>query len=123
MFKIILGVSVVGLTVVLTGCTPSSEAIAQVRAEVVDTYRHYDSLCVGLPERVEEESSITSGTYVRTPYKDCLVGGLGIQSAPSKAWQEIKPYCQDLDTEPLREICLEEAEFQYAERLGKYPSR
>lgn len=126
MFKTLLGVSAVGLTVILTGCAPSSEAVAQVRTEVVDTYRHYDSLCVGLPERVEEEASgkglLKRDAYVRTPYRDCLVGGWNTQAAPSKAWQEIKQRCQNFDSDPLREVCLEEAESQYFERLGKYPT-
>ena len=101
----------------LSGCAPSETEIAKVRSHVVETYRHYDSLCVGLPESREVERSGWKRSFTVYPYSDCL------DNAPSDAWGESEPYCRSLDSDTLIDLCIEEAESQYFERRGFVPRR
>lgn len=133
MFKHIFGVSIVGLMVALTGCAPSDSEAGdlrdQVRAQIVETFRHHDSLCIGLAERVEKPAYIVGTDPYMYPYAECLKGtgatprssGYGYSSAPGKAWREVERYCFSLQDPSLERACLYEGRSQYFDRMNEYP--
>ncbi len=111
----------------LEGESASEGEIERIRAEVADTYRHYDSLCVGLPER--QESTVLRDAF-NYPYAECMFGqfstgsadtGHKPSSAPGKAWKEASRFCSRIEDETLSEACESEAVWQYHDRLGSFP--
>lgn len=121
----------VGLPLLVTGCAPSDEEIREVQAHVVETFRHYDSMCSGLStERKEnglDQHMIDIGVApyeaLQSEYDDCLLGDWfsnGRWSAPHKAWEELERYCSNIDNEELNQTCLLERMSQWDDRLPDY---
>jgi hypothetical protein len=128
MQKASLAVIAAAAVIALSGCAPTDGEIADVRSQVVETFRHYDSLCAGLPDQAERTNPVTGETFTENPFKRCLQGGrsgwtMPEIAAPEKAWREVKTFCGAITNESLAEICWNEAESQYLSRPQWYPER
>lgn len=123
MKKGVITVFLVSLPLALSACGPSDTEIRETKANVAESFRHYDSLCVGLSKEREEIFNQT----IPSEYERCRgfdIVGLYTDSAPYKAWKETQRYCSGLN-DNLSELCFREVEGQWRDRLpsAEYPSR
>jgi len=127
MRKVSLAAIAAAAVVSLSGCAPSETEIAEVKSHVVETFRHYDSLCVGLPTEADGGTDWRGDQKTYNPYLYCMRGGSGYglptYAASEKAWREVKDFCGAITDEALAEICWDEAESQYMSRPQVYPDR
>lgn len=128
MKKVIITVFLVSLPLTLSACSPSDTEIREMKANVAESFRHYDSLCVGLSTEREPNSRFPDKKSLSRPSEYDRCRGLYYStdrfSAPYKAWKETQRYCSGLN-DNLSELCFREVEGQWRDRLpsAEYPSR
>lgn len=130
MKKGVITVFLVSLPLALSACSPSDTEIRETKANVAESFRHYDSLCVGLSTEREPNSRMPDKKSLSMPSEYDRCRGLAdydyqnADSAPYKAWKEAQRYCSGLN-DNLSEMCFREVEGQWRDRLpsAEYPSR